>query len=356
MSRQVGRVDTLFLHETGDHYTATVLRDGDHVFRARLELKETSAGPRPGRFRIKRDSTEEPRDPDEFVEIARLADRIHISEQTTRRGRTELREMLDGYQLEGTVVRTCRYCASKGRYSPLTEDTAIAADDETICPDCARAELDRELSYHGGLSSAAVDRLEDLLFQTQDLERITNLLKGQLDPELTRYDTVSATTDEVDPVRLDSLNLHPGVQGKFEDQFDTLLPVQSLAVEHGLLDGRDQLIVSATATGKTLIGEMAGLDRALNGQGKLLFLVPLVALANQTYDDFQREYGDVVDVTLRVGGSRISDDGVRFDPGADVVVGTYEGIDHALRTGRDLGDVGTVVIDGRPHLAAEVLL
>jgi helicase len=338
-------VDTLFLHETGDHYTAAVLRDGDHVFRARLELKETDAGPRPGRFRIKRDSTEEPRDPDEFVEIARLADRIHISEQTTTGARERLQAMLDGYQLSGTAVRTCRFCASNGRYSPLTAETAIEADDETICPDCARAELERELSYQGGLTSAAVDRLEDLLLETQDLERITNLLKGELDPELTQFDTISATTDEVDPVRVDSLNLHPGVQGLFEDQFDTLLPVQSLAVEHGLLDGEDQLIVSATATGKTLIGELAGLDRALNGQGKLLFLVPLVALANQTYDDFQEEYGDVVDVTLRVGGSRISDGGVRFDPDADVIVGTYEGIDHALRTGRDLGDVGTVVID-----------
>ena len=345
MSRQVGRVDTLFLHETGDHYTAAVLRDGDHVFRARLELKETDAGPRPGRFRIKRDSTEEPRDPNEFVEIARIADRIHISEQTTTAGRQRLQAMLDGYQLSGTAVRTCRVCASNGRYSPLTAETAIEADDETICPDCARAELERELSYQGGLTSAAVDRLEALLLETQDLERITNLLKGELDPELTQFDTISATTDEVDPVRVDSLNLHPGVQGLFEDQFDTLLPVQSLAVEHGLLDGDDQLIVSATATGKTLIGELAGLDRVLNGQGKLLFLVPLVALANQTYEDFQEEYGDVVDVTLRVGGSRISDGGVRFDPDADVVVGTYEGVDHALRTGRDLGDVGTVVID-----------
>ncbi len=34
-----------------------------------------------------------------------------------------------------------------------------------------------------------------------------------------------------------------------------------------------------------------------------------------------------------------------FDPGADVIVGTYEGIDHALRTGKNLGDIGTVVID-----------
>jgi helicase len=70
-----------------------------------------------------------------------------------------------------------------------------------------------------------------------------------------------------------------------------------------------------------------------------------VALANQKYEDFQDRYGDMVDVSIRVGASRINDDGNRFDPGADVIVGTYEGIDHALRTGRDLGDVGTVVID-----------
>jgi helicase len=346
VSQQVQRVDTLFLHEARDHYTAAVLRDDEHVFRARLELKETSAGPRPGRFRIKRGSSEEPRDPDEFVEIARRADRIRISEQTSQGGRVELRAMLDGYQLEAKVVRTCRFCASDGRYSPITSETAITAEHgETICPDCAKQELERELSYQGGLTAAAIDRLEDLLMEVQDLERITNLLQGNLDPDLTKFDTISATTDEVDPVPVDSLDLHPGVQGLLNDRFETLLPVQSLAVENGLFDGDDQLVVSATATGKTLVGELAGVNRALNGKGKLLFLVPLVALANQKYDDFRDEYGDLLDVTLRVGGSRISDDGVQFDPGADVIVGTYEGVDHALRTGRDLGDVGTVVID-----------
>ncbi|MEF8758063.1 MAG: DEAD/DEAH box helicase, partial [Halobacteriales archaeon] len=345
MSRQVQRVDTLFLHETGDHYTATVIREGDRLFRARLELKETSAGPRPGRFRIKTGSNEEPRDPDEFVEIARRADRIRISEQTSAAGRRELQSMLDGYQLEGTVVRTCRYCAAKGRYSPITDDTAIRADEDDICFDCAKRELETELKYQGDITGPAKERLEELLRETQDLDRITDLLKGHLDPDLTKFDEISATVDEVDPVPTDSLNLHPGVQTLLEDRFDTLLPVQSLAVENGLFDGDDQLVVSATATGKTLVGEMAGLNRVLNNKGKMLFLVPLVALANQKHEDFEDEYGDMVDVTIRVGASRIRDDGVRFEPDADVIVGTYEGIDHALRTGRDLGDIGTVVID-----------
>jgi len=338
-------VDTLFLHETGDAFRVVVVRDGDRVFQGVLELQETDAGPRPAKFRVKRGSSEEPRDPDQFVELARRAARIRISEQTSREGRTRLEAMLDGYQLEALTVRTCRYCAADGRYSPITGDTAIKADREHICPDCAKAELERELSFEGGLTAAAKDRLEDLLLEVQDLDRITGLLQGGLDPDLTKFDEVSATVDDVDPVRTADLDLHPDLAGLVRNRFETLLPVQSLSVENGLLDGRDQLVVSATATGKTLVGELAGIDRVLKGEGKLLFLVPLVALANQKHEDFKERYGDLVDVTIRVGGSRISDSNAAFDPSADVIVGTYEGVDHALRTGRDLGDIGTVVID-----------
>jgi len=345
VSQQVGEVETLFCHEAGDDYLVVVERDGERLFRAKLGLSETDAGPRPTKFRVKRGSSEEPRQPDEFVELARRAGRIRISEQTSRNGRRELREMLDGYQLEAKVVRTCRYCASAGRYSPVTTETAIRDDDDWICADCARRELERQLSYTGSVTGAARERLEELMFEVGDLGRIVNLLKGRLDPELTRFDTISATTDEVDPVRVDTLDLHPSVQKLLEDRFDTLLPVQSLSVGHGLLEGADQLVVSATATGKTLVGEMAGIDRVLEGKGTLLFLVPLVALANQKYEDFREEYGHLVDVSIRVGASRITDSGGRFDPNADVIVGTYEGIDHALRTGKELGDVGTVVID-----------
>ena len=344
MSQQVGRVEALFVHGMGDEYLVGAIRDGTRLFRARLELGTTDAGPRPAAFRIQEGSGEEPRSPDQFVEIARRADRIRISEQTSRRDRTALREMLSGYQLDAKMVRTCRYCASAGRYSPITSETAIAADGETICPDCARTELERELAHHE-VSATAGDRLQELLTEVQDLERVVNLLSGHLDPDLTKFDEMSATTEAVDPVPVGELDLQPGMRELLDDRFETLLPVQSLAVHGGALDGEDQLVVSATATGKTLIGEMAGIDRLLRGEGKMLFLVPLVALANQKYEDFSDEYGHLADVTIRVGASRVRGDGERFDPDADIVVGTYEGIDHALRVGQDLGDIGTVVID-----------
>ncbi|WP_435063550.1 DEAD/DEAH box helicase [Halobaculum sp. EA56] len=347
MSEQLPQVETLFLHErdAGDEFTVVVERDGSRVLHGVLELKEADAGPRPRRFRVKRKGGEEPRQPDQFVDLARSARRIRISEQTGSRARARLLEMLSAYQLDAKQVRTCRYCANDGRYSPVTSDTAVKADRDFICRDCAKRELERELSYKGQFTGTAQERLEELLFEVQDLERITNLLQGNLDPDLTKFDTVSATTDEIDPVPTDSLNLHPALQEHVEGRFDELLPVQSLSARNGLFDGDDQLVVSATATGKTLVGELAGVNRALNGQGKLLFLVPLVALANQKHEDFEERYGDVLDVTIRVGASRINDDGNRFDPNADVIVGTYEGIDHALRTGKDMGEIGTVVID-----------
>ena len=364
MSQQVSAVETLFLHERGDSYRVVALRDNSRVFHGTLDTKETSAGPRPGRFRRKEGTSEEPRDPEEFVELARGATRIRISQQTSKAGREELRSLLDGYQLSAKTVRTCRFCANDGEYAPITDETAIKADREHICPDCAREELERELAYKGQFTGQAQERLEDLLLDVQDLDRIVNLLSGELDPDLTKFDTISATVDDVDLVQTAELGLHPQLQSMIESRFESLLPVQSLSVRNGLFesaeqdsadhasghhpraDGNDQLVVSATATGKTLIGELAGVNRALNGEGKMLFLVPLVALANQKHEDFRDRYGDLgLDVTIRVGASRINDDGTRFDPGADVIVGTYEGIDHALRTDKDLGDIGTVVID-----------
>jgi helicase len=345
VSKQVTRVDTLFLHQTGDDYLVVARRDGKRVLRGKLELKETNAGPRPLRFLVTRKGEDSPRDPSQFVELARSAARIRISQQTPKDGRDELKEMLDGYQLEALTVRTCRRCAVNGRYSPITDDTAIKAEHEHICRDCAVQELEGELSFAGGLTQAAQERLEELLYETGDLTRITNLLQGELDPDLTKFDTISATTEDVELVETSTLDLHPNLKSMLTERFDTLLPVQSLAIDNGLLDGDDQLVVSATATGKTLVGELAGINRMLNDDGKMLFLVPLVALANQKHEDFKERYGHLGKVTIRVGASRINDDGNRFDPNADVIVGTYEGIDHALRTGKDLGDIGTVVID-----------
>jgi helicase len=141
VSRQVGQVDTLFCHAEGEDVRVAAIADGERTVWGVLELKETAAGPRPARLRIKRDGAEEPRPPDEFVDLARRARRIRVAEQTPPAMRTRISEMLDAYQLEATVVRTCRICTGQTRYSPITGETAIDYGDGQICPDCARAEL-----------------------------------------------------------------------------------------------------------------------------------------------------------------------------------------------------------------------
>lgn len=90
MSQQIAQVDALFLHERSDDYSVVVTRDGERLLHAILELKETGAGPRPARFRVKQGSDEDLRRPEEFVDIARRATRIRISEQTSRVGRGQL--------------------------------------------------------------------------------------------------------------------------------------------------------------------------------------------------------------------------------------------------------------------------
>jgi helicase len=127
-----------------------------------------------------------------------------------------------------------------------------------------------------------------------------------------------------------------------------LLPVQSRSVQAGLLEGKNQLVVSATATGKSLIGEMAGVKNLLEGKGKLLFLVPLVALANHKYDQLSAYNELGFTTSIRVGVSRIKlghGRKMRQDLNADIISGTYEGIDQVIRTKKNLGKVGTVVID-----------
>ena len=127
------------------------------------------------------------------------------------------------------------------------------------------------------------------------------------------------------------------------------MPAQQLAVEAGLLFGKDLLVVAATASGKTFIGEMAGIKNYLEGRGRMLFLVPLVALANQKYERFTERYGKFAKTGLLTGVSRLNLPETRKvgdrNPQAPIIVGTYEGVDNMIRCGQKMTSIATVVID-----------
>jgi helicase len=328
----------LLVSPDGDGYKVLPSKGGETVFHGRLEVRETSKGPRPAKLRVRRDGDDETRQPDEFIDLARMADGVVYPASADGFG--EMAELLDAYGVGLGREEVCRLCLVNGRFTSLWKNDAVLYDGERICVDCARDELRREASFRG-VSSATRDRLNDLLRRVGEVDKVVALLEGSLDPELTKFDEMDENVAE--PVPVEDTPLSDEVRELLE--FDSLLPVQAESLGAGLLDGNDLLVASATATGKTLVGEIAGLHNLTEGRGKTLFLVPLVALANQKYDRFDDLYGDRFDVTQRVGSNRISARENRFDPDAGIVVGTYEGVDHSLRTGRDLGDVGTVVID-----------
>lgn len=259
----------------------------------------------------------------------------------------DFQSFLADHQVPFGEIQVCRTCLVEDRLTPLPEGEGVRSGRERICLECAMKEVRREIGHLGPFGKRSLEYIEDLLRLYRDMDRVLAAIEPErLDASRTLFDRlevakVTETSFLKDLPLPQAFIGHAGVE--------RLRPVQQLAVGKGLLEGRDLLIVSATASGKTFIGEMAGLKNLLEGRGRLLFLVPLVALANQKYQRFTERYGSLVRVSLFTGVSRLNLPETRSigerDPNAPIVVGTYEGIDHHLRTNHRLREIGTVVID-----------
>ena len=71
---------------------------------------------------------------------------------------------------------------------------------------------------------------------------------------------------------------------------EILLPLQEMTIKrHGLFDRGNLLIQAPTSSGKTFIGEMAAIQAAMRRK-KVIYLVPLKALAEEKYLDFKEKY------------------------------------------------------------------
>ncbi|HYA33057.1 MAG TPA: DUF5814 domain-containing protein [Candidatus Bathyarchaeia archaeon] len=323
-----------------------------HDFGATLTLHSTQKGLRPKRFVENRGGKEHLRRPADAIDMLRKHDVTLAERQDAAPAEHQLVEdvadLFKAYQIPFDRVRVCGFCIGKRRYKPV-DINFIRHQGSFICMECAKEELRKELIFHG---FGHKEHFNMLLHKVRDLDRIFRFLDSGMDTELTRYDVLSQRTEQYPEMPVDELDVDRRLKRLLaKKQLSALLPVQARAVKQGLLDGKDLLVVSATATGKTLVGELAGVHNLLRHKGKLLFVVPLVALANQKYDDFRNRYRDLgLNVSLKIGTSRIrTRDWTRVEPdyAADILVGTYEGIDQVLRTGDAdlLGDIGTVVID-----------
>lgn len=321
------------------------------LFVGELVLMNKEVGPRPHKFKVKTAGKSEFRPPSEFIDLLRIADRIMIAKDGDAKQTADFIEMLQGFQLSADVVNACRFCLLKNRFNFLNR-RSIRYHRDKICEDCAREELNRMLrSHHMNYGDEACQRFEEAMLKTKDLDRTMAMVSpDELDRELTRFDCIEANTS-VSGKMIKDLPLRKGFKKILLAKSKTLLPVQSLSVENGLLKGQNQLVTSVTATGKTLIAELAGIENILRKKGRMLYLVPLVALANQKYDQFTKRYSPIgLKTSIRVGSARIKtakNASMKRTLDSDIIVGTYEGIDYLLRTGGAdlLGQIGTVVVD-----------
>jgi len=120
-------------------------------------------------------------------------------------------------------------------------------------------------------------------------------------------------------------------------------PAQNKAIEAGLLDGKNLLVCTPTASGKTLVGEIALVKGIMEGKGKGIYVVPLRALAVEKYKAFKEKYAGLLRIALTIGDmdsteSRLAD--------YDLIICTSEKIDSLLRHNVSwIPYVSTMVVD-----------
>ncbi|MDD1686810.1 ATP-dependent DNA helicase [Methanoregula sp.] len=118
-----------------------------------------------------------------------------------------------------------------------------------------------------------------------------------------------------------------------------LYPPQAECVDKGMLAGKNLLVAIPTASGKTLIAEMA-MHCQIARKGKCLYIVPLKALASEKFEEFGNKG---VRVGIATGDFDRRDDMLGRN---DIIVATSEKVDSLLRNNaRWLSDISLLVID-----------
>ena len=265
-----------------------------------------------------------------------------------------------------SVREFCPFCMMVEKITLLQLKGNFNVYGREVCKSCAIQELEKELASRkvSVLNSPGFKRYAiSLLDKFHDVLPVTEtLVSGEAKlSEITLIVREEKQQKVKNQISVKSLNVSKYLKNVMKKRgINTLLSVQTEAVNSGLLREEDLLIIANTSAGKTLIAELAGISIALKKK-KFIYIVPLVALANNKYDDFKKFYGDKLRIGLRTGRSRIFDsykEKKEFykERGtlqkADVIVATYEGLDLILRGGQiNFNELGCVVIDEIQSLA-----
>ena len=130
-----------------------------------------------------------------------------------------------------------------------------------------------------------------------------------------------------------------------------LYPPQEKAVRAGLLKGRNLVVSAPTASGKTLIAELAIVKKVIEERAKALYLTPLRALAYEKWLEFKKYEERGLLRTAVTTGDYDSDD--KWLSNYDVIVCTNEKFDSLIRHKASWLDEVKVVVSDEVHLISD---
>nr|MDO8100351.1 ATP-dependent DNA helicase [Candidatus Njordarchaeota archaeon] len=128
-----------------------------------------------------------------------------------------------------------------------------------------------------------------------------------------------------------------------KDKYVDLYPPQEEAIRRGVLDGRNLVMAVPTASGKTLVAELCMIKSIIENGGKALYLVPLKALADEKYNEFEKYEKIGVRTALSTGDLDGSDHWLEK---YDLIIATTEKVDSLIRHHASwIASLSTIIAD-----------
>ncbi|MDR3062509.1 MAG: DEAD/DEAH box helicase, partial [Methanobrevibacter sp.] len=206
---------------------------------------------------------------------------------------SDMEEFLSSQDIKFRFTKICKQCSYNGIITIINDDSAFEYHNQKICKKCSENIIKEELKLNG-IDKKLLKRFKQILDKKKDLSLVLKIINSKFDPikdtNLTFFDKIESKDNRKFPkIPVSRLKVPNDFKKIIDDDGNNyLLPIQFLAIKEGLLQGKNLLVVSATGSGKTLIGELAGINNLYKNK-KFIYLTPLVALANQKYRDFKRK-------------------------------------------------------------------
>ncbi|MEM5879274.1 MAG: DEAD/DEAH box helicase [Candidatus Aenigmatarchaeota archaeon] len=128
-----------------------------------------------------------------------------------------------------------------------------------------------------------------------------------------------------------------------EEKISELFPPQEEVVKKRLFQDKSLVISLPTAGGKTFIAALAMINKLSSSRQKVIYTVPLVALANEKYEYFKKLFEGKWKVAISVGDLDSTDPWLAD---YNVIVCTNEKLDSLIRHGVQwVREIGLIVVD-----------